>query len=252
MNRQWRRVIFGLLGVAFLASTSLASAQTLVRELIKRKEYTEGEWALLPEWCVDSQDGPYGSPEGPTGLNRSPRAAKWVGLMGTDFWAMHHYCRGLRDLQRLNRADLSSHERLYLQGRAVDEFNYIFRNTKPSMPLQPEVYLRQGEVFVMMNDLTSASVAFENARTLLPSYWPAYARWIDVLIRLRQFDQARKLTEEGLAHAPGNAELTKLQRQLAAAPRGNGKAGAVPQAQSKPAAAAKEGEATAAASPVTR
>lgn len=179
----------------------------------KWRGYTKGEWALMPEWCIDSQDGPYGSPEGANWMNKSPRASKWVSLMGTDFWHMHHYCRGLRAKLRLQRPGLSSLDRNWLIRNAISEFEYIFNNCKPTMPLMPEVYLKLGEVHLINKDLGAAQAAFEQSRALKPDYWPAYDRWIAVLIDLRQWEKARQLAEEGLSHMPGEPNLrAHLQR----------------------------------------
>ena len=194
-----------------LAFTALA-AHAQLRPEISSLTFTEGEWALLPEWCIDSQQGPYGSPEF-GGLNKSPRASQWVALMGPDFWHMHHYCRGLTDLNRLNRADLSPRERIALMETAINEFKYVINNCKPTMPLMPEAFLRMGDVHVMRNDYAQASAAFEQARRLKPDYWPAYSRWADVLIGLKQFERARALLEEGLGHSPQQPVLLQKLRQ---------------------------------------
>lgn len=207
----WARIL------TFLALMCCSEAWSQeIRKFIQQKTITESEWRLLPEWCIDSQEGPYGGPEGSTQLNRSPRAAHWVSLMGTDFWHMHHYCRGLRDLIRLRRADLNRGERTFLMDRAIDEFNYIIVNAKRTMPLQPEVLFKQGEVFVMKKDYPGASAAFAMSRELMPSYWPAYASWFDVLLELKQYDAAAKLIEAGLANAPGNPELVQRRERLSA------------------------------------
>ncbi len=188
---------------------------------IRAKAWTAGELALLPEWCIDSQDGPYGSPEGGEGLNRSPRARQWVAAMGTDFWHMHHYCRGLRDVLRLQSAGLSKRDWEFLTGRAISEFIYVIVNCKSTMPLLPEVYLKKGEVHVMRKELPAASESFEIARKLKPDYWPAYDRWIAVLMELKQYDRARTLAQEGLGYAPNQPNLTaRLAAINAAAGRG--------------------------------
>jgi tetratricopeptide (TPR) repeat protein len=200
-----------------LAATSLpALAQQLIRDEIRnRSGYTQGQWALLPEWCIDSQDGPYGSPEGAAWLNKSPRAPHWVTLMGHDFWAMHHYCRGLRQELLLNSLGaVTPRERAAMIENALDEYRYIFRNTKPTMPLLPEVYLKAGEMHLLRNDLPAAQQHFEMARQLKKDYWPAYTRWVDVLIGLKQTDRARELVAEGLAHMPGEPNLLERQRKL--------------------------------------
>lgn len=210
--RQARRVI------ALVLALTVVPAQAQLREEIRSRAFSEAEWSLLPEWCIDTQQGPYGSPEG-AGMNRSPRAPHWVQLMGTDFWHMHHYCRGLTDLNRLNRPDLSPRERAALMESAINEFKYIIRNCKPTMPLMPEAFLRMGDVYVMRKDFAEANVSFEQARRLKPDYWPAYSRWADVLIGLKQFERARALLEEGLAHSPQQAELLQRLRQAGGSPR---------------------------------
>ena len=189
---------------------------------IRAKAVTAGELALLPEWCVDTQDGPYGGPEGGEGLNRSPRARQWVSAMGTDFWNMHHYCRGLRDMLRLQRAGLSKLDTEMLTGRAINEFEYIISTCKSTMPLMPEVYLKKGEMHLMRNELPAASQALEISRKLKPDYWPAYDRWVAALIGLKQYDRARALAQEGLGYIPNQPNLTaRLAAINAAAGRGS-------------------------------
>lgn len=195
-----------LCGLALALAFGAATGQGLRDP--KARGYTQGEWALLPEWCIDSQDGPYGSPEGGNYTNKSPRAGKWVSLMGQDFWHMHHYCRGLRDLRRTQIAGISRRDRETLLQRAVAEFEYIINNCQPSMALMPEVYLRMGETFLLQNKVGDANAAFEEARRLKPDYWPAYDRWIAVLLEIKQYDAARRLATEGLSHSPGQPELT--------------------------------------------
>lgn len=208
-----------LLKTSLLAALMLASAlaQAQSRGDPKWRGYTDGEWALMPEWCIDSQDGPYGSPEGANFTNRSPRAGKWLSLMGTDFWHMHHYCRGLRAMYRLQRPGLSRIDRTFLIQNAISEFQYIFDRAAPTMPLMPEVYLKLGEVQLIANDLGAANLAFEQSRALKPDYWPAYERWARVLINLKQWETARELVLKGLSHSPDEPNLTAQLRTIEAA-----------------------------------
>ena len=189
-----------------------------MREELRSRAFSDGEWALLPEWCIDTQQGPYGGPEGGAGLNKSPRAGQWLGLMGTDFWNMHHYCRGLTDENRLKRADLSPRERTALMESAINEYRYVIRTSKPTMPLMPEAFLRIGDLQVTRGQLPEASAAFEQARKLKPDYWPAYSRWAEVLIGLKQMEQARALLEEGLAHSPQQPVLLQKLRLAGGTP----------------------------------
>jgi hypothetical protein len=175
--------------------------------------FTKGEWAVLPDWCIDSQAGPFGGPEGGAGLNRSPRAAQWVAAMGTDFWHMHHYCYALRDRHRLKSAVLTPRERTFLIGRAIRDIDYVLSNAGPKMPLLPELLYRQGELYVMQQNLGAASDAFARSRELKPDYWPSYVAWIDVLIGMKNFEAAAALTEQGLSAA---GEVAALRERRAA------------------------------------
>ena len=194
------------LASALLMAVALP-ALAQISPAISSRQLTQGEWALMPEWCVDSQEGPYGSPEGGDGLNRSPRARQWVGLMGQDFWHMHHYCRGLRDMLRLRKAGLTPREREMLTSRAVSEFTYILNNCQPTMPLMPEVLLKKGEVHELQGDLPAALDAFAASMKLKPDYWPAYDRIVSVYLGLKQPDKALAAAEQGLIASPNQPNL---------------------------------------------
>lgn len=193
-----------LLWVAFVA---VGSPAALAQQDVMSKGFTAGEFALLPEWCIDSQAGPYGGPEGGAGLNKSPRAGHWVGLMGADFWNMHHYCYALRDMLRLEGTAATPSQKKALQGRAISDLGYVVNTSASTMPLMPEVMLKTGELHLMQGNLPAAQTAFERSRALKPDYWPAYDRWIGVLIGLKRYDTARALAEEGLKFSPNQPNL---------------------------------------------
>ena len=190
---------------AFVSPTAAQSAnvQTGTQE---PNGYTWGELALLPEYCRDAQGILY---EGLGSNNMSPRAPHWLALLGDDYWHIHHYCHGMRNLMRIDSGAVEPMHRGSLLERTIGEFNYIVRNSKPSMPLMPEVFYRMGEVHLRLNQVAQALACFERSRQLKPDYWPSYVRWIDVLLQSRQFEAAEALAKEGLEHVPGQPELLK-------------------------------------------
>lgn len=219
MNHTRRVTRLALTAAALLAALT-APLHAQVQPDLRANVYTQGDFALLPEWCIDSQDGPYGSPEGGEYLNKSPRARQWVSLMGPDFWHMHHYCRGLKGMLRLRGTGIPPLRRTALMQSTIGEFAYVINNCGPKMPLLPEVYLKQGEVYLMMNDLAAAQFSFEKSRELKPDYWPAYDRWLAVLIDLKRWDTARELAQEGLRQSPAQPNLVA---RLAAIDAGSGR-----------------------------
>jgi tetratricopeptide (TPR) repeat protein len=181
-----------------------------------RPPYSAGDWALLPEWCIDTQDGPYGSPnfsESPIGKSRSPRSTRWTNIFGGEFWHMHHYCRALYAERRMLLAVGEAARRSAVQV-ILGEYRYLLGKCTPANPLLPEIYLRMGDVQLKSGDRIAAMEAYENARKLKPDYWPPYVRWAEELIKLGLTSKARELVDEGLGHMPDQPDLLKLRKRL--------------------------------------
>ena len=172
--------------------------------------FTWGELALLPEYCKDTNGTVYGGPGG----DQSPRAKHWVALMGEDFWHMHHYCYGLKNMMQAGMGVTSPAQSRALIGRAINEYGYIVKNARMTMPLMPEVFLKMGEAHLRLGNLVGAKDAFEASRQAKPDYWPAYTAWIDELLKLKQTSEAKSLAMKGLAHAPTSTELLARLRRI--------------------------------------
>lgn len=183
-----------------------------------RPPYVDSDWALMPQWCIDTQDGPHGSPSyrsNANGRNRSPRSDEWTALFGRDFWHMHHFCRALYAERRIGIPGNTPLQRAAAATKAIGDFLYVIRTCQPSMPLMPEVYYRLGDVYLRTGERVKAAEAFEASRRAKPDYWPAYTRWADELAALRMLDSAIALIDEGLRHAPAEAQLLERKRRFA-------------------------------------
>ena len=194
---------FAKLARLLAPSLMIAAALPVLAQIsraIDSKRITQGEYYLLPEYCPDTFGGPNGAQAG-------PNARKWVALMGADFWHMHHYCWGLRDMLRLRQAGLTFQERTLLIMRAVSDFEYVIRECRPTMPLLPEVLLKKGEVHELQGDLPAALDAFAASMKLKPDYWPAYDRIVSVYLGLKQPDKALAAAEQGLIASPNQPNL---------------------------------------------
>jgi tetratricopeptide (TPR) repeat protein len=182
-----------------------------------RPQYTPASWALLPTWCIDTQDN-YGSPnwssEYPDGRNASPLSDHWTSIFGKDFWHMHHYCRALFLLQGVEMSAQSPTIKLGTIERAIADLGYVIKYCKESNPLMPEFFYRLGEAELRRNNLINAMDAFANARRIKPEYWPAYTRWADELAKLRKYDTASALIDEGLKYSPDEEELRKRKSSI--------------------------------------
>jgi len=101
--------------------------------------------------------------------------------------------------------------------RAIDEYDYMIRNSAPTMPLLPEIFYRRGVALLQLNKLSEAEGAFRQSWTLKPDYWPPYVAWADKLVELNLFVRARETLNEGLMHIPQETQLLDRLQRLSSA-----------------------------------
>jgi hypothetical protein len=186
-----------------LVAASAASAQPAwVTPSWPPSGFTVGELAVLPDYCKDVQGVYYGDHTNP-----SPRASYWLGVIGPDLWHMHHYCRALVMERRASQPGLSPGAKGQALLRAIGDYEYMLTVGSPKDPLMPEILLRHGDLLAQMGNLPEAERIWQRSRELKPDYWPAYTRWIDVLLGLKLYERAATLTAEGLQNVPDNPPL---------------------------------------------
>jgi hypothetical protein len=193
---------------------SLILAAAAITAVAKPENVTDGELALTPPYCPDTQGFKYGDAYS----NTSPRAAHWVGLMGKSFWALHHYCWALINLHRSQMAGVSPMIRRGMLESVINDYNYVVTNSTPDFVLLPEIHTRIGEAQLLLGNPGAAFDSFVKARTIKPDYWPPYQRWADVLIKTGRKGDAKKLVAEGLRYSPDAKPLLDQYRQLGGDP----------------------------------
>lgn len=164
---------------------------------------TPGEMAMLPTYCPDTQGFGYGD----ASFNTSPRAGRWVGLMGKSFWHMHHHCLGIYKVRRAALPGIPAHVRKGYLESAVDEFNYVIENVTPNFVMLPEVFRMRGDTQLKLGRLADANESYAIARRHKPDYAPAYTNWADELARTGLKKNALAVLEDGLRAAPNAKEL---------------------------------------------
>ena len=197
-----------------IAATAYAQQRTAPGPNKTPNGLTWGELALLPDYCRDAMGIVYGDQS----FNTSPRAAHWVSLMGQGFWSIHHYCYALAHVRGAEEAGVTPQERKFIYGRAIQDYLYTLNNSAPDMVLVPEILVRLGEAYLKVGDTANAYSAFEKARRVKPDYWPAYSRWVSVLIKSNLRSEALALARQGLAHAPASEVLRRQYTSLGGDP----------------------------------
>lgn len=178
---------------------------------------TPGEMAMLPPYCPDTI--PY-FPEGKHAAQpdqQHPRVQRWTSILGTKpFSSLHHYCWALINASRA-RFVTDTTQRNHMLSTAIADCIYVLANSGPEMLLRPEILLRIGEYAIQLGRYDQAHGALLEARQLKPDYWPAYARWAEVLAKIGKKAEARELVATGLSFS-GAPALKKLYRELGGDP----------------------------------
>ncbi len=166
---------------------------------------TQGEIAMLPPYCPDTMGFSFKGPGNPAYM--SPRANYWVAQMGHDFWWVHHYCWATVWLNRALYQASGATERNFNLKMTVSEIDFTLGKVKADFVLLPELLTKRGEVLLLLSDPGAAYDSFRRAREIKPDYWPAYTKWVEVLIKSGQKAEAMALVRVGLSHAPDSKEL---------------------------------------------
>lgn len=180
---------------------------------------TAGELARLPEYCPDAQlFETRGMPDAPT-----PRQRRWVGLMGSGFWAVHHYCWAVLYLHRSDYPGVTPQQREHMLRTAISDSVYVLNNSQPGFPLLPEILTRIGQFNQRLGLPIQALEHFDKAREVKPDYWPAYVGLAEVNQSIGKRQAAIDVLNEGLKLMPAEPRLVAALEQMqstAGAPRG--------------------------------
>jgi tetratricopeptide (TPR) repeat protein len=172
--------------------------------------YDPREVAGLPDYCKYTQSFRERVPGG----NNQAAIDRYYAIMGPSFHNMHHYCWGLMKTRRGLLLAKGEQARMFYLRSAIDEYDYVLRGAPADFVMLPEIYVRKGQNLVALGQGPLAVIEFEQASTLKPDYWPAYAYQSDYYKSTGNFAAARESLEIGLLKAPGSKELEARLRDL--------------------------------------
>lgn len=183
-------------------TTSLASAQGT------SGRFTQEEFRRLPRACL--AQGSINKALVEPVVSETERD-QWARTMGESYKHYHHYCWGLLDMRR-GAANVGNNQHYY--SSAVDNFQYVIRNSTPDFPLLPEVYLRKGLALRFLARDAESAAEFLSALRIKPDYTPAYAALIELYQDLGDLESARATLETGLRNAPRSKILEQKRAEL--------------------------------------
>jgi hypothetical protein len=183
---------------------------------VSAQHYTQEELHSLPRVCL-AQRVIHHSLHPP--VVPDAERAELAQRLGPDYRHFHHYCWALIDLNRASHTRTKT-ARDGAYSSAIRNFEYVQINATSDFPLMPEVNLRKGMTLQQIGDHVGAAREFLGAIQIKRDYTPAYSALIDLYIDLREYGEANRVLQSGLAVAPDSKILatkkTEVDAHLAA------------------------------------
>ena len=174
--------------------------------------YDAREVAMVPRFCLFTLGFRMANVPGSESQTETDR---WYSQLGPAFVHLHHYCWGLMKTNRGSLLARDATTRKFYWSDANKEFDYVIERVPPEFILLPEILTKKGENLVRLGLGEIAVPEFEQAASLRPDYWPAYASLSDYFRTKGDIAKARTTLELGLAKAP---DANALKRRLAELP----------------------------------
>lgn len=169
-------------------------------------EMSDSERDVLPEVCRHQR---YVSLR-----HLLPPSPFWATYLGTTYEHVHHYCWAVVHLNRTYQPGVTPLLKKSWLGSAINDIDYVFKNSPPFSPMHAEIYTVRGKIFIRLGDMLNAKKSFEKALELDPNYWRAYFYWADALVYRGNTKEAEGLILEGLKRAPTAKPLLDLAKDL--------------------------------------
>ena len=170
--------------------------------------FTNEEYLALPRPCLAQRfihDKVW-----PPQVSESERRG-FENALGQSYVHYHHYCWGLIYLRRAAGNPEKSRSNY---NAAIQNFDYVIRNSTPDFPMLPEVFLRTGMTLRFLGEHARAATEYLKAVRAKPDYTPAYSALIDLHLDLGDTESAQRVLETGLRQAPNSKILEQKQTEL--------------------------------------
>lgn len=163
---------------------------------------TQDEFAMLPPYCAARMKG-----------IKSPEYKLWAARLGRDFEHTHHYCNGLRFLNRYYASNVARDRKFYLK-EAEGNLSYMVANANPHYVLMPDVYLKRATVYTLRKEYSSAMVDLIAAIELNPKAYRASDMLARLYLNIKLPQKALEVISEALRHNPNSTLLQKHYLEL--------------------------------------
>lgn len=151
--------------------------------------FSESEMAALPPLCIAKMRG---------------KGADYAAQFGVDWGHMHHYCHGVK---YVNRARAYPKDRSTYLRSAKGEYGYVIKHARPDFWFRPQLYLELARVHSQLGETAEAQEQLLAAIAFNRRFEAAYIDLMQVQDRMGARNAALETATEGLRYLPESARL---------------------------------------------
>ena len=177
---------------------------------------TPAEQELLPEWCRNYQIIKREEDWSPVAKAQIAKFRK-SGCGG-----FHHYTWALIDANKAFFGDYPTEKKHFYFSEAIDNFRYVFKNSKPSCVLIPDMHAKSGDYYALMGKPKEAVESYQQALKANPGYTPAFIGLSDLYEMQGDTEKAVSILQAGVKANPRSnplkKKLSRLQARISGGP----------------------------------
>lgn len=172
-------------------------------------------WLLMllvistPSWAVD----PFAATPAEEAMCQA-RVYSRLGPRDHNTMHMHHYCTGLRFLNRAYAATNNKKDMRFKAERSISNFNYVLRHTQESYAMRGEVHLNKAQALKMVGRKAEAMAELNNALRYDAAAGAAYQALADSYLEMGNRTKALEMATEGLKRNPDSKVLQRRYTEL--------------------------------------
>lgn len=163
----------------------------------------------LPSWAVE----PFAATPAEAAMCQA-RVYSRLGPRDQNTMHMHHYCDGLRFLNRAYAAMGNKTDMKYKAGRAISGFNYVLEHTEKNYVMRGEVHIGKAQALKLLGRKGEALAEFHNALKYDVSTPDAYQALADHYLETGNKSKALEMATEGLRRDPDSKGLKRRYTEL--------------------------------------
>jgi len=170
------------------------------------KNYVIGALLLtaMPAWAVE----PFGATPAEEAMCQA-RVYSRLGERDENTMHMHHYCSGLRFLNRAYSAMGNKPDMNYKLGVAINNFNYVLSHTKEDYVMRGEVHVDKARALKLLGKKAEAVAEFNKALRYEIGSPDVYQALSDHYLEVNNKAKALEMATEGMRRYPDSRGLKR-------------------------------------------